>query len=319
MANNDITHPPDRFFKSVMSNPKTTKEFFEQHLPANIRSSINLDTINYKNESYIDSELRLQLVDVLYSAEFNGKAGYLYLLIEHQSNPQELMPLRILKYMVAIMEDHIKKTETNTLPIVYPMILYSGWKNYNYSTDLFDLFGENKELAQDIFWRPYKLIDLSKISDDELTSSIWFGVAAYVMKHVFEKDLKAYFKNVVELLKPIDKENNVDYICKIISYVAEVTEIDKEVFVETIKNGLKTLTEDKIMTLAEQFKQEGRQEGRQEGMHAGELKGKAEGKAEALKAVAISLFGQGMTIEQTGTITGLSASELEKLKAKNSN
>jgi len=311
MANNDIAHPHDRFFKSVMSDPKTTKEFFEQHLPANIRSSINLDTINYKNESYIDNELRLQLVDVVYSAEFDGKAGYLYLLVEHQSSPHELMPLRILKYMVAIMEDHIKKTGTNILPIVYPMILYSGWKNYNYSTDLFDLFGENKELAQDIFWRPYQLIDLSKISDDKLANTIWFGTAAYVMKHVFEKDLKAYIKNVVELLKPIDKLGGVDYICKVLSYVVEVTEIEREVFVDTIKAGLATISEDKLMTLAEQWKQEGRQEGEQSGLQ----KGMEKGKAEALKSVAMKLFGQGMTITQIASLTGLSVREIEQLKS----
>jgi len=310
MADNDIAHPHDKFFKSVMSDPKTTKEFFEQHLPANIRSSINLDTIVYKNESYIDNELRLQLVDALYSAEFDGKAGYLYLLVEHQSSPHELMPLRILKYIVAIMEDHIKKTEKNILPIVYPMILYTGWKKYNYSTDLFDLFGGNKELAQDIFWRPYQLIDLSKIADDKLAKTIWFGTAAYVMKHVFEKDLKAYIKNVVELLKPIDKVGGVDYIYQVLSYIVEVTEIEREVFVDAIKTGLATISEEKIMTLAEQWKQEGEQRGLQKGLQEGIEKGKAE----AQKSFAMKLFGQGMTITQIASLTGLTVREIEQLK-----
>lgn len=323
MSKNNTPFPHDRLFKSIMSNPKAIREFFEQNLPTNIRQIVNFDTISPQKETFIDNNLRLQLVDLLYSAEFNGKKGYLYLLVEHQATCDKLMPFRIIKYMVAIMDGHLKKTKKNILPIIYPLVIYSGWRNYNCSTDIFDLFGSNKELAKDILWHPFRLIDLSKIPDETLQNSIWYGVAAYLMKHIFEKDATIFFINIVELLKPIDKAGDIDYIYKIISYITEVTKIDREVFVETVKTGLTTSTGEKVMTLAEQFRQEGRQEGelrgiekgKQEGLH----KGLYEGEQKALKTVAMNLFGQGMTIKQVALVTGLSVSELNKLKAEKSN
>jgi predicted transposase/invertase (TIGR01784 family) len=302
MANN-IAFPHDRLFKSIMSNSKAMQEFFEQNLPTNVRNAINLTTIEAQKESYIDNHLRAQMVDLLYAVEFNNQPGYLYLLIEHQSTCDELMAFRLIKYMMAIMDEHLKKTKQNILPVVYPMILYSGERKYRCSTDLFDLFGEHKQLARDILWHPFRLVDLSQIPDEELKKSIWYGVGAYLMKHIFEKEVRAVFENVVELLKPIDKAGDTDYIMSIISYVAEVNEIDKEILLETVKAALPTVKE-KIMTAAEQW----RQEGRQEGVHEGELK--------ALKTIARKLLSQGRTTDEVVVLTGLSTLELEQLKSQ---
>ena len=68
------------------------------------------------------------------------------------------------------------------------------------------------------------------------------------------------------------------------------------------------------MTLAEQFRQEGKQEGLLEGLQKGEQKGKLEGKLEASRAIAMKLFGQGMSIDQIALITGLSIQEIEEIK-----
>jgi hypothetical protein len=49
--------------------------------------------------------------------------------------------------MISIMDEHLKRNETATLPVVYPMIMYSGKEKYNYSTNLFDLFGEQNKVT----------------------------------------------------------------------------------------------------------------------------------------------------------------------------
>lgn len=74
------------------------------------------------SESFIDDKLRLQVADILYSADFGDQSGYLYILIEHQSSQEELMPFRILKYVFAIMESHLKTTGKTRLPVVYSMM-----------------------------------------------------------------------------------------------------------------------------------------------------------------------------------------------------
>jgi len=124
--------------------------------------------LKLQDNSYISDNLKMQITDLLFKTDFNGKPGYLYLLVEHQSQPEKLMPFRILKYMIAIMEDHLGQNNTAILPVVYPMIMYSGGKPYNYSTNLLDLFEEQKELALEVFLHGYQLVDISQIPDEEL-------------------------------------------------------------------------------------------------------------------------------------------------------
>jgi predicted transposase/invertase (TIGR01784 family) len=211
--------------------------------------------------------------------------------------------------MVAIMEHHVKKTNSDKLPVVYPVIFYTGNKSYNYSTDLFDLFGDKKELAKDILWKPYRLVDLSKIPDEKLKEFLRYGVIARTMKHIYEKDFLPALKDLINDLRDIETQGEMNYIYTILSYIVEAGELDKQEFIQTVKTGL--TQEVNIMTLAEQFKQEGRQEGYQKGIALVEQK-----KREVLKAVAIKLFNQGQTAKQISIITGLTSQEVDSIKKK---
>jgi predicted transposase/invertase (TIGR01784 family) len=317
MVNSHLT-PHDKYFRAIMSDSKVAREFFEQNLPSNIKSVINFETIQLQKESFIDDKLKLQITDLLYSVECNGKTGYLYLLVEHQSTPDKLMAFRVLKYMVAIMEYHAKQIHADRLPIVYPIIFYTGDRNYNHSTDLFDLFGDKKELAKDILWQPYKLIDLSKIPDKHLKQYLRYGVIARTMKHIYERDFLPVLKELIEDLRTIEGLGDIDYIYKLLSYIIEAGELDKQEFIETVKTGLTQVNEVNVMTLAEQFRQEGYERARimlaEQFKKEGILEGEQRGEQKALKNVAVRLFNQGMTTIQVANITGLSIWEIEKFK-----
>ncbi len=114
-----------------MSDHRVANAFFEFHLPADIRKVINLDSLQLRKESFVDQQLKLAVTDMLYSVNFSGKNGYLYLLAEHQSTPDYWMPFRLLKYLVRIMEQHLKETKSDYLPIVYPLVFYHGQAAYN--------------------------------------------------------------------------------------------------------------------------------------------------------------------------------------------
>ena len=311
MSNSHLT-PHDRFFRTMMANPKIIGEFFEQNLPKNIKSVIDFATIQLQKNSFIDDKLRMQITDLLYSTKFNNSPGYLYILIEHQSTPLKLMPFRVLKYIIAIMEHHLNTTKEDELPIVYPLIFYTGDKSYNYSTDIFDLF-RNKELAQDILYKPYQLVDLSKISDDELKEYLRYGVIARTMKHIYQRDFLPILKNILDELKYIAGLGEKDYIYKLLSYIIEAGNMpDKKEFVNTITTGLSNINEDKIMTtMAEHWKQEGMQKGMQEGYQKGVILAKQQ-KLDALRAVAKKLLNENMNINQIADITGLSIADIEQ-------
>lgn len=314
MANSPL-NPHDRFFRAMMHEPKVVREFFEQNLPSNIKAVIDFATIQLQQESFIDDKLKLQVADLLYSANFSGKLGYLYLLVEHQSTSDKLMAFRILKYMVAIMEYHVKQTNNEKLPLVYPIIFYTGDKNYNHSTDLFDSFVDKKTraLAKEILWQPYHLVDLSKISDTKLKEFLRYGVIARTMKHIYAKDFLPILKDLIKDLHNIEIQGELHYIYTVLSYIIEAGELNKQEFIETVKIGLTQVNEANVMTLAEQFREEGYQKGIALAEQK-ELQGVEKGRTEAFKTIAMKLFTQGMTITQVANITGLSVWEVEKFK-----
>ena len=168
-----------------MSNPKVAEEFFKENLPEKFKKALDFSSLKLTQDSFIDDGLKLQEADLLYSANFNDHPGFLYLLFEHASSPQELLPFRIIKYMIAIMDKHLKTNATRVLPLVYPIILYNGKKPYSYSMDLFDLFhGGEKELAKESLTSPYHLIDLTQVPDEELQKFLYFGTMAMTLKHI---------------------------------------------------------------------------------------------------------------------------------------
>ncbi|MBN9344554.1 MAG: hypothetical protein BGO76_03440 [Caedibacter sp. 38-128] len=297
MSKNRLS-PHDRYIRSVFTNPKVVREFFEANLPDKVKAAIDLNNIEPQKESFINDKLKQQISDILFATKFNNEDGYLYVLLEHASTPDRMLPLRLVKYMSAIVDQHLKKSENNKLPIIYPMVLYSGQKPFPYSTDLFELYGANKDLAREIMGRPYKLVDLTQASDEELKKYFWFGAAALIAKHIKDPDIMPTFKVAIDLFRKIEslgeKQYIEDYIYVTLSYIVEAADIkDKEAFIETIRKGLTEIDEDKIMTLAEQWKQEGRQ-------------------AERLE-VARSMLQKGLDAQVIMEVTGLSEADISKL------
>ena len=97
-------NPHDRFTRTMMTNQKVVREFFEVHLPKNIKNILDFSSIQPLKDSFIGDKLRLKIADLLYEVEFNGETGFIYILLEHASTPQEILPFRMLKYMTKIMD-----------------------------------------------------------------------------------------------------------------------------------------------------------------------------------------------------------------------
>lgn len=225
MANNKLSQH-DRFTRSAMSNPKVAEEFFQQNLPEHIKKVIDFSSLRLQKDSFIDDKLKLQIADVLYSVNFNGKPGFLYILFEHASTPQPLLPFRMLKYITAIMDQHLNKMKANELPLVYPLILYNGQKPYPYSMDLFALFPqEERELAKETLTSPYHLVDLTQVSDEELQKFIWFGTMALALKHIQDPDILPFLQDIIVSVKELEKYGEESYIYSIVTYIAEAGNI----------------------------------------------------------------------------------------------
>ena len=240
-SNENHLCPHDRYVRSVMSLPGVAQEFFKKHLPAEVINVIDFSSIALQKDSFINDKFRLKVADLLFSVNFNDDPGYVYLLLEHTSNPDRFLPYRMLEYILGIIDQHRTKAKNKKdFPLVLPLILYTGKKPYNHSTDLFDLFGKEKDLAKSVFLRPFELIDLNKISDEFLAEDYYlFGTAAITTKHIRDFDLVSFVKSMVHLLKRLKKEGLSQYVHTTLSYIFTAGDVkDEEGFRDIIRSGL---------------------------------------------------------------------------------
>ena len=111
-----VNSPHDKFFKATMTDRRVAKEFFINHLPTSMQKIVDLNKLKLCDKSFIDENLRHTESDVIFSTTFNKKPGYLFLLVEHQRTPDKLMPFRMLKYMISLMDQHLDMSKEQILP-----------------------------------------------------------------------------------------------------------------------------------------------------------------------------------------------------------
>src|SRR5437773_165543 len=112
----------DQFVQTAMSDIRVAKDFFMMHLPEDIKTFIDFDNLKLQPRSHINNVRKESIVDVLYKTTMGHKTTYLYILVEHQSTADELMPFRILKYTCNVLEEHLKQHQDTLLPLVYPIV-----------------------------------------------------------------------------------------------------------------------------------------------------------------------------------------------------
>ncbi len=132
--------PHDAVFKSFLRHPDTARDFIDIHLPAPLRKLCDLTTLKLEPNSFIDEDLRQYYSDLLWSVKTQEGVGYIYVVIEHQSKPEELMAFRMMRYSIAAMQNHLD-AGYKELPLVIPMLFYHGCRSpYPYSLCWLDEF-----------------------------------------------------------------------------------------------------------------------------------------------------------------------------------
>ena len=254
----------DLFFKQAMSEKQVAREFFEAHLPGNLLSVINLNKLELQPGSFIDDHRKETIADMLFRADIEGQVAYLYLLFEHQSTPDKLMPFRVLRYTYNIISKHLNETKIDKIPLVYPLVVYQGPTPWKYSTDINSLVDAPKSLVDKYFLKPFTLIDLNRIEDEILKRKVWSGVMELTMKHVLARNIEYYFKDILELIIKInksEKNHGKEFIKNVLVYIVDRGDlVNKKTFFDSITTELSPELGEKIMTIAEQLRQEGREQ-----------------------------------------------------------
>jgi predicted transposase/invertase (TIGR01784 family) len=301
-----ISNPHDLFFKRSMQEVLVAKDFFLANLPKHILEKINLNTLKLQSGSFVDEHLRSSMADILYQVETAVGLGYIFLLLEHQSTPEKMMPFRRLKYTINVMDKHIRQGHKE-LPLVYGLVLYHGKQEpYPYSCDIFDLFSD-KTMAKEFLFKPFHLIDLTQVSDDQIRK---FGLAAIfvlIQKNIFSSEILPAIQLLAKwgTFTAAERAKLVGYIKSMLNYIANYAETNElNTLLQTLEREFSKEEETKeaIVTIREQLERRG------------ERIGIEKGRRETQRQMAMDMLKAGESDIKIRQYTKLSQHEIDQLK-----
>jgi len=286
---------------------RVARDFFDIHLPTNIKQLCHFDTLAITNTSFIDKQLRSRFSDVLYTVETQQGDGYIYMLVEHQSSPDKLMGWRLMHYAFLAMNQHLQQGNKD-LPLVVPVLFYHGKVSpYPYAQPWTNCF-HWPDVASDLYSKTFPIVDITVIDDNELVNHRKVAVMELAMKH---KDLRDEFQRVVPLLAQALNQhyNNDDDIITILNYLfITVDSIHFEYIVQQLSEATEK-HQGVIMNIALRLQEKGRKEGIEEGIE----RGRKEAYEQQL-TTAQYLLKSGIDLELVINSTGLSREDLMSLQ-----
>jgi predicted transposase/invertase (TIGR01784 family) len=267
------SRPHDALFKAVFSDPANAAGELRSVLPKAIVDATDWSTLTLEPGSFVDDELSDRHTDLLFSANRRGGGTALvYLLFEHQSSPDPWMALRLLVYMVRVWESYRKaQAEAKSLPPVVPVVLYQGDTGWATRT-LAGLVEGGDAFAAFVPDFAFVLDDLRGASDEALRDraiSVHAKVALALMREArTDGALVDVLVRWMEELRELQSQpTGASALGLLLRYIAEVRDGSIEGLRATVRQ-LGPVAEEAMMTMAEQWRQEGKAEGRAESIFA---------------------------------------------------
>ncbi len=287
----------DKLFRGSLEQLPIARDFFEAHLSKHVLARVKLDTLKLEPGSFIDEAHKELRTDILYSVQIDEREGYIFLSVEHQSTPDKLMGFRLLNYACRVWQRYIDQYEGKSLPdklpVVLPLVIYSGKVAYNQSTKLLDCFTD-PELLQEFLFDQFKLIDLTALPNGEIEKHKRAAFMEWLGKNIWVRDMGIALQSMnPDIVRVIKDLNNGKYLIFALKYLAEKSEAqDSERTIEILKEKLPEMESD-IMTIAQALEQKGAHQKQME--------------------IARQMLRDGVSSEKISLYTGISKRELTTL------
>lgn len=271
--------PHDSLVKAALSRQENAIGALKAVLPAALLAQLDLTTLRLSQDGFVDEHLAKLFSDLVYEVEVAGRPGLVcFMLYEHQSTVDALLPVWLLVYMTKIwdtwLQDH---PEASKIPAVIPVVLYHGAQPWTASTSLVDVL-DLPEAAltaarEHLPLYRFLLDDLAVTADADLRArqTAEFGQLTFLLlKHartlaaegVGPGSLAMFLRSATDLLSALDSRDDQ---LRVISYIIEVVDGDPSKVVDALSTAVPAELKEDVMTAGEKLRHEGRIQGRIEG------------------------------------------------------
>jgi Putative transposase, YhgA-like len=287
--------PHDGFFRLVFGSPVHARAAIRALLPE-LAARLNLNRLTVLNGTFVDTELSRRHSDVCLSTYLDDHEALIYVLLEHQSSPDPLMPWRMLRYVVRVWERHLTEhPNTTRLPLVVPVVVHQGERAWSTPTELRDLIDIDPVTAQTVEeYLPrfrFRLEDMGAADPAHMRALLEARpftplgqISLFLLRDARgNPDLDVALEGWLNVMNRARRApDGTEMLPAAFQYIVLVsdTPVDR---LRKVVARLGPDVEEDFMTTADMLRAEGRAEG--------EAKGRAEGRAETLTQLLTQKFG----------------------------
>ena len=296
-------------------------------LPPAVVKQIAWDEMEDASEALLDPNHKKSQCDLLFRVPIGSVPSLIYLHLEHQSQTDTWMPVRMLGYVAGILMRYVDQLEPHQpkrLPLLIPVVVSHDPNGWRAACDLHSLHSELPDGFETLHpYRPsmsFLLDDLSRLEDEELRErgfdnyralALWALRDARNPQRLLEKLLQPFGALVAELAQDSRGRQALQEFFRYTAHTSQELKIQSLVaVVRTVAPDAERLA----MTIAETHEQIGEErglkKGRAEGRAEGRTEGRTEGAANVLRKLLLIRF-QALSPEAEAKIDQASFEQLE--------
>lgn len=301
----------DKILKSVLADPLLMEQLLHYYVCAKgYTDKFDYSTLRQLPTEYIDpSTGKYYYSDLAWEVTYHDCSQQplsVTILLELQNSPCPPMAVRMLNYMAQFYVGRIrnrKQQETYPLPLILPLVLYTGLKKWSGPLDIRDLLPD----LPDEFWQVtmslqfnLNLLDVSRLdvrADEGSLLALFFAcLQGYTDFHEWPK-----WRDIASLLHKMGRDAAREAWMQLYGMMITRNQEDDEMSAEWVAEKIypRTTAEElaeidayldalqaqgDIVPIGTRIRLKGRAEGRAEGMAEGRAEGIAEGRATGMAA-----------------------------------
>ncbi|MCB9760465.1 MAG: Rpn family recombination-promoting nuclease/putative transposase [Alphaproteobacteria bacterium] len=289
--------PHDELVKTLFSRPEVADAQLRAVLPPAFVEALADTLPELVPASFVDDTFPERHADLLFRLRLkDGRAAFAFLLFEHQSTEDVMMPWRLLRYASRIWERWQRENPGETLlPPIVPMVLYHGrapWSAPRRLTELLRLSAPVLESIRDITPEcSFILEDLGHVPDEALQAQALIGLTKLLLKHAREGRLMDQLPGWIETWRAAEAAGGAGAMVALLRYIFCVERRPSERRLRRFLEAAAPERVEEYMSWADHLRAEGRAQGLQQGREQGREQGHTDERRALLLRLIAGRFG----------------------------